>query len=392
MDVKIAAVSQNQQLLDELRRYLTVEKGMFEVSTIIGTILQAEAVADQNRSDILIIDATCDNLAELASLEHISLRHPGMAVILLCPVRSPEFLIEAMRVGVREVLSLPLSKPTLLEAVTRVQHRAALSNKPLHKGTVLAFIACKGGSGATFLATNLGYILAAAKGKKVALLDLNLQFGDASLFVSDNVPANTLADVAGSNASRLDAYFLASAMVQVLPNFGVLAAPEDPSRATEVKPESIEVLLNLAMTHYDFVILDIGRSLNAVTVKGLDHADLIFTVLQETLPFIRDANRVLHSLQALGYTKDKVRLIVNRYEEGGDIRLEDVERTLGIKVFKTIPNSFTAVSASVNQGVPIMQIASHDPVTKALQAIAQELVGGTTVKKNGWLANLLRPA
>lgn len=389
--MKIAAVSKNQQLLDELRRVLTLEMGMFELSITFGTIFQAESAADQNRPDILIIEASCDNLAELASLEHINLRHPAMSVILLCPVRSPEFLIEAMRVGVREVISLPLSKPTLLEAVARVQQRAAVA-KPLQKGAVIAFIGCKGGSGATFLATNLGYILAAAKGKKVALLDLNLQFGDASLFVSDNVPANTLADVAGSNASRLDAYFLASAMVQVLPNFGVLAAPEDPSRASEIKPEAIEVLLNLAKTHYDFVILDIGRSLNAVTVKALDHTDLIFTVIQQTLPFIRDANRELHSLQSLGYTKDKVRLIVNRCEEGGDIRLEDVERTLGVKVFKTIPNSYSAVSASVNQGMPIMQISVHDPVTKALQDIAQGLVGEVSVKRNGWLRNLLHAA
>ncbi len=389
--MKIAAVSKNQHLLEELRRILILEMGVFEVSITTGTILQAEAVADQNRSDILIIEATCDNLAELARLEHISLRHPAMAIILLCPVQSPEFLIEAMRVGVREVISLPLSKSALMEAVARVQQRAAVV-KPLQKGTVLAFIGCKGGSGATFLATNLGYILAAAKGKKVALLDLNLQFGDASLFVSDNIPANTLADVAGSNASRLDAYFLASAMVQILPNFGVLAAPEDPSRATEVKPETIEVLLNLAKTHYDFVILDVGRSLNAISVKALDHADLIFTVIQQTLPFIRDANHELHSLQSLGYAKDKVRLIVNRCEEVGDIRLEDVERTLGVKVFKTIPNSYLAVSASVNQGVPMMQISAHDPVTKALQAIAQELVGEESVKRNGWLRNLLHAA
>ncbi len=389
--MKIATVSKNQQLLEELRRMLVLEAGVFDVSITMGSILQAEAVADQNHSDILIIEATCDNLAELARLEHISLRHPAMSIILLCPVRSPEFLIEAMRVGVREVISLPLSKPILLEAVARIQQRAAVV-KPLQKGAVLAFIGCKGGSGATFLATNLGYILAATKGKKVALLDLNLQFGDASLFVSDNVPANTLADVAGSNASRLDAYFLASAMVQVLPNFGVLAAPEDPSRATEVKPEAIEVLLNLAKTHYDFVILDIGRSLNAITVKALDHADLIFTVIQQTLPFIRDANRELHSLQALGYTKDKVRLIVNRCEDVGDIRLEDVERTLGVKVFRTIPNSYIAVSASVNQGVPMLQISAHDPVTKALQEIAQGLVGETSVKRNGWLRNLLHAA
>ena len=389
--MKIAAVSQNQQVLDELRRFLAMEKNGIEVSTTNGTVLQAEAIADQHRPDIIILDTTCDNLTELAGLEHIVLRHPSMAIILLCPVRSPEFLIEAMRVGVREVLSLPLSKPTLLEAVARIQYRATLG-KPPRKGTVLAFIGCKGGSGATFLATNLGYILAADKGKKVALLDLNLQFGDASLFVSDSVPANTLADVAGNNASRLDAYFLASAMVHVLPNFGVLAAPEDPSVASEIRPESIEVLMNLAKTHYDFVILDIGRSLNAVTVKALDHADLIFTVIQQTLPFIRDANRVLHSLQALSYTKDKVRLIVNRSEEGGDIRLEDVQRTLGVKVFKTIPNSYSAVSASVNQGVPMLQIAKNDPVTKALEVIAQGLVGETSVKRNGWLSNLLRTA
>jgi len=94
--VKIAAVSENQQLLDELRRILTLEMGMFELSITFGTIFQAEVVADQNRSDILIIEAACDNLAELASLEHISLRHPAMSIILLCPVRSPEFLIEAM--------------------------------------------------------------------------------------------------------------------------------------------------------------------------------------------------------------------------------------------------------------------------------------------------------
>lgn len=389
--MKIAAVSKSPQLLDELRRILSLEMGMQDVSITAGTIQQAEAIADQNRSDILIVETACDNLAELASLEHISLHHPAMAVILLCPVRSPEFLLEAMRVGVREVLSLPLSKGTLLEAVARVQSRATQA-KPLQKGTVLAFIGCKGGSGATFLATNLGYILAAAKGKKVALLDLNLQFGDASLFVSDNVPANTLADVAGNNVSRMDAYFLASSMVQVLPNFGVLAAPEDPSRATEVKPEAIEVLLNLAKTHYDFVILDIGRSLNAITVKALDHADLIFTVIQQTLPFIRDANRELHSLQSLGYAKDKVRLIVNRSDEGSDISLQDVERTLGVKVFRTIPNSYSAVSASVNQGVPIMRISAHDPVTKALQGIAQDLSGESTAKRSGWLRNLLHAA
>jgi pilus assembly protein CpaE len=390
--VKIAVISKNKTRLGEVREILQGENPSLQVSLIEGGMEHLTLVADREFPNLIILDGICHGMEEQKALGQLNLHHPSLAIIMLCENLSSEFLINAMRVGVREVLSLPLAKPALLEAVSRIQHRTILGNVPPRKGLVLAFIACKGGSGATFLATNLGYILAAAKGKKVALLDLNLQFGDASLFVSDHVPVNTLSDVAGSNISRLDAYFLATSMVQVLPNFGVLAAPEDPSRAAEVKPEHIDVLLNLAKTHYDFVIMDIGRNLNAATVKALDHAELILPVMQETLPFIRDAKRLLHSLQALGYAKEKVRLVVNRYEKGGDIRLEDVERTLELKVFKTIPNSFTTVSASVNQGVPIMQIASNDPVTKALQEVAQELAGGAEVKKGGWLGHFRRPA
>ena len=390
--MKIAVISKNKTRLGEIREILLGGNPPQQVSLFEGGMEHLIPVADREHPNLIILDGICHGMDEQKALGQLNLQHPTLAIIMLCENLSSEFLINAMRVGVREVLALPLSKPALVDAVSRVQHRTALGNMPPKKGLVLAFIACKGGSGATFLAANLGYILAAEQGKKVALLDLNLQFGDASLFVSDHVPANTLSDVAGSNIARLDAYFLASSMVPVLPNFGVLAAPEDPSRATEVKPEHIDVLLNLAKTHYDFVILDIGRNLNATTVKALDHAELILPVLQQTLPFIRDAKRLVHSLQALGYVREKVHLVLNRYEKGGDIHLEDVERTLGVKVFKTVPNSFAAVSASVNQGVPMMQIASRDPVTKALQEMAQELAGGEQVKKSGWLSNFLRPA
>lgn len=385
--MKTVAFSKNQQTLDELRRFLFVDKGSLDVSFTLGDVFKAEMVVEHNHLNLLILDATCDNKTELSTLERIILHHPSMAVILLCPTQSPEFLIDAMRIGVREVLSYPLSKSALQEAVARIQQRAVMTHTPVRKGKVLAFMACKGGSGSTFLATNLGYVLAAAHGKQVALLDLNLNFGDASLFVSDHTPVNTLADLA-SNIQRLDASFLASSMVQVLPNFGVLAAPENPEHAAEVKPDHVGALIDLAAAHYDVVILDMSRTLDAVSVRALDHADAIFPVLQETLPFIRDAKRLLATFQSLGYTKEKIHLIVNRYEKGGDIRLEDVERTLGMKVFRTVPNSFEAVSASVNQGVPVMKIASNDPVTKALLQLGHDLVQGADAKQGGWLANL----
>lgn len=385
--MKIAAVSPDRKLLDELRSHLTGKSQNHELSTVVGTMIDALAVAEQRLPELILIDVSTDNLDDISALERITSRHPGIEIILLSNWRSPEFLIQAIHTGVKDVLDLPLIPAALDKAVSRIEGKSTNTIPGKKPGKILTFISCKGGSGATFLTSNLAYILAAEKSAKVVLLDLNLQFGDASLFVSDQLPVNTLANIA-SNINRLDAAFLASSMIHVLPNFSVLAAPEDAEHSIEVKPEHIDALLKLARTQYDFVIVDAGSALNANSVKVLDHTDMIFAVLQMTLPFIRDSKRLIKSLQSLGYPDDRIHLLVNRYEKGGKITLQDVESSLNMKVFKAIPNSYEAVSASVNQGVPIMQIAKNDPVTHALHEIVERLTGDNRTTKNSWISNL----
>ena len=99
---------------------------------------------------------------------------------------------------------------------------------------MLAFVSCKGGSGATFIAANLGYALAAGEQRKVALFDLNLQFGDAALFVSDHKPATTLSQLS-QQIVRLDASLLSASMIQITPAYSVLAAADDPAHAADVE-------------------------------------------------------------------------------------------------------------------------------------------------------------
>ena len=386
--MKIIVISPNKVLKEQIRQGVQGIDAARQVLLFDDGLENLALAANQEHPDIIIMEGMCHETNKLNVLEQFNQQHPDIALVILCENASSEFLMGAMRSGVKDVLHLPLVMSELQLTVGRIEAKLKKADPMQKRAKVIAFVASKGGSGATFLACNLGYVLAATNEAKVALLDLNLQFGDAALFVSDTVPANTLADVT-ANISRLDASLLTSSMVQVLPNFGVLAAPEDIEHAQDVKPEHIEALLKLTEAQYDYVIMDIGSTLSASSVKALDHADLICVVLQETLPFIRDSKRFIHTLQSLGYTKDKVHLILNRYEKGGDIRLEDVEATLGMKVFKTIPNSYEAVSASVNQGVPIMKIARHDPVTKALQEVAQKLAEGSQTKKSSWLASLL---
>jgi len=389
--MKIIVISPNTALKEDIRHHLMNGDAQRQVLLFDGGLDSLIAAISQEHPDIVIIEGACHGMSELKVMEQLNLRYPSMAMIILCENASSEFLMGAIRSGVKDVLHLPLVLNELQAAVTRVESRLIQNAVPQKRAKVIAVIASKGGSGATFLTCNLAYALAASHGVKVALLDLNLQFGDAALFLSDTVPSNTLADVA-SNISRLDASLLASSMVHVLPNLGVLAAPEDAESSIEIKPEHIEALLKLTKNQYDYVMMDIGQTLNATSVKALDHADMIFVVLQESMPFIRDSKRLINALQSLGYGKEKLHLIINRYEKGGDIRIEDVEATLGMKVFKTIPNSYEAVSASVNQGVPMMKIDKHDAVTKALQDVAKTLTDNPQAKKSSWLDSLLHSA
>jgi len=368
--VKIAILSRDERQLIELARVLRNRPGADEVDMIAGTPAKLTTLADEAVPDVLVVDQPRAEEGELEGLERLSHLFPRMSFIVLSGDLSQDFLLRAMRAGVREVLPAMPQPAVLAQALDRIAEK--LGNQGGTNGKVLAFISCKGGSGSTFLATNLAYALSA--GKRVALIDMNLQFGDASLFVSDIKPLATLSDVA-TQIHRLDPSFLASSMVAVTPTYSVLAAPSDPAHASDVKPEHIDAIVKLARRQYDFIVLDVGRSLDPVSIRALDHADTIYPVLQMTLPYIRDGKRLLTVFRNLDYSRDKVELIVNRHDKNSDIRLRDLEEAFDTPSLRTMPNHYDAAAKSVNQGVPVTRLMPDSPLSAALTDMARDLTG-----------------
>jgi pilus assembly protein CpaE len=382
--MKVKILSGDKARFDEIRQIVVAGDRSAEVSGAVGNLGDLSAVINGHPPDILVLDAAHD--WSLDTFSQVSARAPNMDSIVITNDQSPQFLLQAMRAGVREVLPTSIAADALQSAFVRIREKRGYSNAP--EGKLLAFISCKGGSGATFLATNLGYVLAAVNNKKVAIIDLNLQFGDAALFVSDSKAASNVAEVA-QQIHRLDASLLSASMINVLPNLSVLSAPEDPAHAPDVKPQHVETILKLARKHYDYVIVDVGRTLDAVNLQALDMADMIFPVLQLTLPFIRDGKRLVGVLRSLDYPKSKINLIVNRFEKSSEITLNDLESALGAEVFATVPNSYHSVATSVNQGVPIAKLARNNPVSKALIDLAQTLAPQVETAESGWFAKML---
>jgi pilus assembly protein CpaE len=385
--MKISLISSNNNLIDEVDRIIKGMDSSHSLTIFKGGVNEASNLYNQPPSDIIIIDCSQADNSQLDLLESIISKYRNAAFILLRSVITPEFLIYSMRMGVKDVLPLPIVPGDLLQALARLDKVASTTLSPDKQATVIAFIGVKGGVGSTFIACNLAYILAASYEKKVTLLDLDLQFGDALLYLSESQAPNNLSDLV-QDISRLDASLLASSLVNILPNFGILAAPEDAEQSEDIKSEQINVLLKLAKSQNDYVVLDIGRTIDSVSVKALDNADIIFLVTQTTLPCIRASKRLISTFMSLGYSKDKISLIVNRYDKYSDIQIKDVELTSGLKIFAMIPNSYECVSASVNQGVPVMSISAKNPVTNALNEIAKNLVSDSKVNKKSWLASL----
>lgn len=381
-------------LCNDAARFTEIKRSVFEkvpeaeVSGGAWRVEELPALIDGSGPDVLIIDhAGPECLANVDGLIH---RKPAMDVVLIASDVSADFLMQAMRVGVREVLPAPLSLDALSAALVRLWHKRSQLSGVRSDGKVLAFVSCKGGSGATFIAANLAYTLATEHKKRVALIDLNLQFGDAAMFVSELHPPSNVAEVA-REIHRLDASFLASSMLDAAPNFHVLAAPDDPSHAPDVKREHVQAIIRLARKEYDFVVVDVARTLDSMSLQALDMADWIFPVAQLTLPFIRDSKRLVGILRSLEYPSARIRLVVNRYAKGGEISLDDLEHTVGLKIFKVVPNGYFAAASSVNLGVPIVKGQRSDPISKALIEMAQALVPETDTEgggRNHWLTKM----
>ncbi len=384
--MKITLVTPDAQNAKAWSAALRDERG-FDVTALTSGLREASVMLNGSAPDMLLVETTTPK--DFLALESFANAHPEIDCVLVGTEPSPDFLLRAMRAGVREVLPSPAAAEDVLAALRRQSRKRSQSAaRPVTEhGKVLAFVSCKGGSGATFVAANLSHLLTAGGGRRVALIDLNLQFGDAALFVSSEMPASNIADVAQS-IGRLDADLLRSSMSQVAEGLWVLAAPEDPARVGDVTPEHVRKIIEQARAMFDFVVIDVGRSLSAVSLQALDDADQVYAVLQLTLPFIRDGKRLRNVFRSLDYPPQKIHWIVNCHEKDSQFTVDDLKKTLAIEHVITLPNHYEAVAASVNQGVPVERIAPRTSIAKALRDLAKEIGPAPAGKSRGWLTGI----
>ncbi len=381
----IIVVTKNEELKQTIKKVCEVRMPKMNLSSISQDVYLENINAIPLEADIFLVESSNDGHSTELVLRKLAEIYPLTPIILLVTNQSQILLLQAIRAGVREVVNLPLVGKDLNEALDRVNKKISLNE--FKNGKILSFLSCKGGSGVTFLSANTAYGLAELANKNTLLIDLNLQFGDAALYISDQKPTTTLADVC-MEINRLDSDLLESSLIRVTPNCGVLAASTSINLDQEIKPEQIEIILELAKKNYEFILIDLGRQLTSTSLRALDKADIIFPILQQTLPYLRDGKQLIDMFFSFGYPKEKIEIIINRQKNDATVTLKDLEKTLAHEISHKMPNNFEVVNNSINLGVSPLEASKNSNLSKSLIEFVRHLTGIPVAPSKGIIRRL----
>jgi len=371
--INILVASDDTARLTQIAR-LVADCGRYRATRATGRPSQIEHRTDGlDAFDILLVDGTAIDAPELSAIERICRAHAGLTCILVMADASPHVLLDAMRAGARDVLQWPLEPNALGHALERAAAQSTRSDRDDTR--IVSFMSCKGGVGTSFVASNIAFEIAEGVKRRVLLIDLNQQFADAAFLVSDETPPSTLPQLC-TQIERLDSAFLDASVAHVTENFHVLAGAGDPVRAAEMREDALEWILGVAAPRYDFVIFDVGVGINPLSMVALDRSDQIQIVLQPAMPNVRAGRRLLEILVSLGYSTDRMRLIVNRTTRASERTRTALEEVLSLQATCSIPDDADTVLEAINQGHPVSRLARSSAVVRALQACAKQLVDG----------------
>ena len=290
-------------------------------------------------------------------------QHPTTGVVIVAAALEPALMLEAMRAGVTEFLTAPVSAPDLTAAVTRV----TASNAPTTTGEVFAFLGAKGGVGTTTVATNVATSLAQLENGPTILIDLHLAYGDAAVYLGTE-PRFSVID-ALENVHRLDKAFLGGLVGHARGGLSLLAS-SDRASATPVDSTSVRTLIESAARHYRYIVLDVPRS--DVMIDALEPSSRIVIVANQELATVRAATRLSAALRQR-YGKERLAVVVSRFDIQAEIGQGDVERVLGTPVAHTFPSNYRIALEALNTGRPVV-LDNHNKLAAALTGFARGLV------------------
>jgi pilus assembly protein CpaE len=333
----------------------------------------------QKHVDLVIVPL--DGIADLqlATFEREIRRERYTAVIGTAPKAEPDVMLRAMRAGIQEFLVAPPEPKDLSAAVDRLMRRTQSS---VDRGEIIAVYTAKGGLGASTVATNIAHGFAKNHpGARAALADLVIAGGDVRIQLN-LTPSYDLGDLV-AKIDRIDSELLNSLLTPTSGGVWVLPAPDSPEADEQVDANTVTTIIQHLRQTFLFTVLDCEHQLNERTLAALDAADRIVLVTQLNVGALRSAQRTIQLCSRLGYSKEKVCVVVNRFQSGEVLSPADAEEVLKAPIYFKLPNEYRVASAALTNGMPVAEFNPASKLGAAFSQLAGKLGGASPATTNG---------
>ena len=368
MNVVIRDEEENSRSI--IKNYLCDIEGVL-VSSEFSDYEQGCSFVLNAPKSVIFIDTSYNNEKALNTIKTIKENKKDNIIIALSNKTTTDSIIKAMRAGAKDFISKPIVKSEFSELINKLKYELL---NPIEESPckIISTFSNKGGIGKTSIAVNLAVELAQMTKEKVALIDLNLQLGDVATFL-DMTPPFAM-DYIANNISNLDKEELLKTMTRYKnTSLYVIADPLNIDSSQDITAEQIKNILNELKKIFSYVVIDIGTNIDSKTITALNMSDLILLVAIVNLPAIRSTQRCMEMFEKLGYTKDKVKLVLNRYMENEDIKTSDIEDVVKQKVYWKIPNNYLTMMSAINKGVPVNEINPSSNIAQNYMEFASKL-------------------
>lgn len=340
------------------------------VSAQLASAEQLEQLLSRGDApQLVIVNLDPGALENLKRVGHLPRQYHNVSFFVLSQILDPNLLMEAMHMGVREFVPLPINEQKFTQALERLASVHGMGKR----AKIINIIPTIGGCGATTIACNLAASLASTR--KTALIDLDLVCGGVSGYF-DMRPRYTIADVMQS-AERVDRQLLDNALsVHKKCNVAVLSRPDLMEDTQRVNQPGLVRLFNIIGRMFDCVVIDSMMSVDPMYATTVQAADTNVIIMQLNVPSAKNAERFVAALRRMGVESSKIKIVVNRFvKKGWDIDPAEVERALGLKISWLIPNDFKTAISAINYGEPFVITSPRAEISQCIGDFAQMLMG-----------------
>jgi pilus assembly protein CpaE len=355
-------------------RHMLLQTGLVKELQEWASVKTVELRHPKDVPDVVLLDLSGNAESDFAFAQQLSRLRPSTHIIA-CTARkesSPEFLLSAMRSGVRDFLQKPYDRAELFSLIARIgsDHLPKTSARTA-TGKLFVVLGTKGGVGTSTVAVNLAVQLARIPGKTTVLFDFSRPLGDVAALL-DLTPSFQVRD-ALENFKRLDATMLGGLLTpHKSGGLRVLCGAARLEDWQNASFPAIERIVEVAQQSFDYTVMDLGSFYSAEWQNVLQAAEVLL-VSEADLPGLAKLNRHLGSLSKLNVSSTSVRLVINRWHRHDEPALEKVETGMRIPVFARLPNEFKQVNEATVRGDSLKK--ASDPLTAEFHKMAARLAG-----------------